>query len=150
MKISFSDKIMLKRVEFMKKARTALVVLAVLLAGLFLWYYLPIDLLDLKPEEVMEISVFNGSTGKVTHITDEEQIKNIIDDLNDIKVRREKLSTGYSGFSFKITIYMSDGNEADGWNNFIINSENTVRKDPFFYKTVEGEIDYEYIESITE
>ena len=52
------------------------------------------------------------------------------------------------GYSFKMTIYLSDGNEADGWNNFIINSENTIRKDPFFYSVVSEEIDYDYIESI--
>ena len=49
-----------------------------------------------------------------------------------------------------MTIYLTDGNEADGWNNFIINSETSVRKDPFFYRVTEGSIDYDYIESITE
>lgn len=52
------------------------------------------------------------------------------------------------GYSLKITIYMSDGNEADGWNNYIINSSNTIRKDPFFYNVVEGNIDYDYIKNI--
>lgn len=47
-----------------------------------------------------------------------------------------------------MTIYLSDGNEADGWNNFIINSEDTIRKDPFFYQTASEKIDYEYIADI--
>lgn len=133
-----------------KKVKIVIAVLAVLAAGVLLWYNMPINLMDLEPEKVMEITVFNGNTGNVTHITDKEEIENMINDLNDVKLRRDKLSTGYTGFSFKITIYLTDGNEADGWNNFIINSEDTIRKDPFFYRVTEGNIDYEYIESITE
>lgn len=133
-----------------KKVKIVIAVLAVLAAGVLLWYNMPIKLMDLEPEKVMEITVFNGNTGNVTHITDKEEIENMINDLNDVKLKRDKLSTGYTGFSFKITIYLTDGNEADGWNNFIINSEDTIRKDPFFYRVTEGNIDYEYIESITE
>jgi len=54
------------------------------------------------------------------------------------------------GYSFKVTIYLSDGNEAGDWNNFIINSDDTIRKDPFFYSVTKGNIDYSYIESIVE
>lgn len=133
-----------------KKSKTVIAVLAVLAAGFLLWYNLPIKLLDLEPKNVMEITVFNGNTGKLTHITDEEEIENIIENLNEVKIKRYKPSVGYSGYSFKMTIYLTDGNEADGWNNFIINSEDTIRKDPFFYRVTEGNIDYEYIESITE
>lgn len=133
-----------------KKAKTVIAVLVVLAAGFLLWYNLPIKLLDLEPQNVMEIKVFNGNTGKLTHITDEEEIEHIIENLNDVKIKRYKPSVGYSGYSFKMTIYLTDGNEADGWNNFIINSEDTIRKDPFFYRVTEGNIDYEYIESITE
>lgn len=133
-----------------KKAKTVIAVLAVLAAGFLLWYNLPIKLLDPEPKNVMEITVFNGNTGKLTHITDEEEIENIIENLNEVKIKRYKPSVGYSGYSFKMTIYLTDGNEADGWNNFIINSEDTIRKDPFFYRVTEGNIDYEYIESITE
>ena len=107
-----------------KKAKTVIAVLAVLAAGFLLWYNLPIKLLDLEPQNVMEITVFNGNTGKLTHITDEEEIENIIENLNDVKIKRYKPSVGYSGYSFKMTIYLTDGNEADGWNNYIINSQN--------------------------
>ena len=133
-----------------KKAKTVIAVLVVLAAGFLLWYNLPIKLLDLEPKNVMEITVFNGNTGKLTHITDEEEIENIIENLNDVKIKRYKPSVGYSGYSFKMTIYLTDGNEADGWNNFIINSETSVREDPFFYRVTEGSIDYDYIESIIE
>lgn len=131
-----------------KKIVIVLSVILICLIGVIVWYNTPLGLTDLAPDEVMEIVVFNGNSGETTHITDEKQIQHIIQNLNDVEVKRSKPSVGYMGYSFKMTIYLSDGNEADGWNNFIINSENTIRKDPFFYSVVSGEIDYDYIESI--
>lgn len=123
------------------------VLFIIIIVGLA-WYKTPIDLMDLSSDDIVEIVVFNGNTGKTTHITDTEQIEHIADNLNDVVIKRGKISVGYTGYSFKITIYMSDGNEADGWNNYIINSSDTIRKDPFFYNVVEGNIDYDYIMSI--
>lgn len=131
-----------------RKLAILVTILAVLAVGTGIWYNVPINLMDLEYDKVMEIVVFNGNTGNATHITDEAQIEHIIENLNDIKLKRSKPSVGYSGFSFKMTIYLSDGNEADGWNNFIINSDGVIRKDPFFYKVVSEKIDYDYIAGI--
>ena len=131
-----------------KKMIMLLSAMVICLIGIIVWYNVSLNLTDLAPDEVMEIVVFNGNSGETTHITDEQQIQHIIQNLNDVEVKRSKPSVGYTGYSFKITIYLSDGNEADGWNNFIINSEDTIRKDPFFYSVVTGKIDYNYIKSI--
>lgn len=128
-----------------RKLVMLLTIVAVLAVGIGIWYNVPINLMDLEHDEVIEIVVFNGNTGNATHITDETQIEHIIENLNEIKLKRSKPSVGYSGYSFKMTIYLSDGNEADDWNNFIINSDDTIRKDPFFYKVVSEKIDYDYI-----
>lgn len=133
-----------------KKISILLSVVLILLVGIAVWYHAPINLMNLGANEVMEIVVFNGNSGNTTHIEDKEQIQHIIDNLNDVEVKRSKLSAGYSGYSFKVTIYLSDGNEADDWNNFIINSDDTIRKDPFFYSVTKGKIDYNYIENIVE
>lgn len=131
-----------------KKITILLSVAAILLVGAAFWYNAPINLMNLDHNDVMEIVVFNGNSGNTTHIKDKEQIRHIIDNLNDVKVKRSKLSVGYLGYSFKITIYRSDGNQADDWNNFIINSDNIIRKDPFFYAVTSGKIDYGYISNI--
>ncbi len=133
-----------------KKIAILLSVIVILLVGIAVWYNAPIDLMNLDPNEVMEIVVFNGNSGNTTPIEDKEQIQHIIDNLNDVEVKRSKPSVGYSGYSFKVTIYLSDGNEADDWNNFIINSDDAIRKDPFFYSVTKGKIDYNYIENIVE
>lgn len=132
----------------MKKIIISLSVVVILLVGAILWFNAPLDLMDLDPGEVKEIVVFNGNSGNTTHITDKEQLQHIVDNLNDVEVKRTKLSVGYTGYSFKVTIYLPDGNEADGWNNFIINSDDTIRKDPFFYSVTKGNIDYAYIEAV--
>lgn len=133
-----------------KKIPILLSVVLILLVGIAVWYNASIDLMNLDANEIMEIVVFNGSSGNTTHIEDKEQIQHIINNLNDVEVKRSKLSAGYSGYSFKVTIYLSDGNEAGDWNNFIINSDDTIRKDPFFYSVTKGKIDYNYIENIVE
>lgn len=133
-----------------KKINIFLPVIAILFVGIAVWYHAPINLMNLDHNEVMELVIFNGNSGNTTHIKDEEQIQHIIDNLNDVEVKRAKLSLGYSGYSFKVTIYLSGGNEAYNWNNFIINSDNTIRKDPFFYSVTKGKIDYSYIENIVD
>ena len=110
-----------------RKLVMLLTIVAVLAVGIGIWYNVPINLMDLEHDEVIEIVVFNGNTGNATHITDETQIEHIIENLNEIKLKRSKPSVGYSGYSFKMTIYLSDGNEADDWNNFIINSDDMRR-----------------------
>lgn len=139
----------MKQVPFMK--RLVLISIAIVILLLFIllaWYKIPFDLMNLNPKEVLKIVVFNGNTGNTTHIEDREEIDLIIHNLNSVKLQRGKVSVKYDGYSFITTIYLTNGEEAKGWNNFIINSGNTIRKDPFFYSVVEGNLDYEYIKSI--
>lgn len=72
--------------------------------GIVVWFNIPLDLMDLDPNEVMEIVVFNGNSGNATHITDKEQIQHIVENLNGVEVKRSKPSLGYMGYSFRVTI----------------------------------------------
>lgn len=125
------------------------VVVWVIIGG-WVWFKFPIDMMEVNPEEIMEIHVLDGNTGNSVSIFDKEDIFHIIENLNTIKLKREKLSVGCTGYSFKITIYGFYGEEIDGWNNFIISSSDTVRKDPFFYKVIDGSIDYEFFKGLIE
>ena len=55
-----------------KKIIILLSVVIILLIGIVVWFNIPLDLMDLDPNEVMEIVVFNGNSGNATHITDKE------------------------------------------------------------------------------
>lgn len=135
----------------MKRKTILLLSAAVIFLAVFTaWYDVPIDLMNLDHNEILEIMIFNGNTGNTTHIREKQQIQHMIENLNDFQLKRGKPSAGYSGYDFKITIYLSDGNEAENWNNFIVNSKAIIRKDPFFYTVMKEKIDYDYIESIAE
>ena len=131
-----------------RKLLIILSIISIVVISGVIWYISPLDLIQLNPEDVLEISIFDGNTGTSLHITEKEDITYIINNLNVVKLKRKKVSTGYTGYSFKTTIYLNNGEEADGWNNFIINSKDTIRKDPFFYNVVEGSIDYQYIKTL--
>ena len=51
------------------------------------------------------------------------------------------------GYSFRTTIYKANGSV---YKTFIINSEDTIRKDPFFYRDSTGSIDYNFIKDLFE
>ena len=69
-----------------KKIIILLSVVIILLIGIVVWFNIPLDLMDLDPNEVMEIVVFNGNSGKATHIIDKEQIQHIVENLNGVEV----------------------------------------------------------------
>ena len=66
--------------EIIMKRKTILVssVTAILLAGLFVWYTLPVDLMDLDHKEVLEIVVFNGSSGHILQTKNRSNISLMI------------------------------------------------------------------------
>ena len=85
-----------------KKIIILLSVVIILLIGIVVWFNIPLDLMDLDPNEVMEIVVFNGNSGNATHITDKEQIQHIVENLNGVEVKRSKPSLEYTGYSFTL------------------------------------------------
>ena len=57
-----------------KRAAIFASIAAILLVIIAIWFNATIDLMNLNTNEVAEIVVFNGNTGKETRITDESQI----------------------------------------------------------------------------
>lgn len=131
-----------------KIAVIILIIIAIAIGGGLIWYNTAVAFVGLNAADVLEIVIFNGNTGETLHISDKNNIEHILSNWNAVTLKRDKISINYSGFSFRTTIYLNDGEQADGWNNFIINSNDTVRKDPFFYKTTDTLIDYKYIETL--
>ena len=103
-----------------------------------------IFLKDVEPEELQRIIVFDGNTGQEFVITDEDELTVIVENIQSISVKREKLSLGYSGYRFHMTFVDTTGETIT---EFILNSEGLIRKDPFFY-TSEGGFCYDYIDEL--
>lgn len=129
-----------------KKSLVAILsIIAVITIGGLSWWNTPSSIVDINPSEVSKIDFFDGNTGKSITVTEEADIAHIINNLNSLSLKKESLSLGYVGYSFKTTIYRTNGNV---YKEFIINSENKIRIDPFFYKVTSDKIDYDYIRSL--
>lgn len=133
-----------------RKLKIILGAVIVIAAISILWYNAPLGATDLDPKDVKEIVIFDGNTGKSLHIEKQKDIDNIVESLNGLRIKRSGISLGYTGFRYKTTIYLNSGEEADGFNNFIINSPDRIRKDPFFYTALNSKTPCEYIEDLFE
>ena len=59
--------------------------------------------------------------------------------------QREKLSLGYMGTRFRLTFYDDSGVPLE---TLIVNSANTIRKDPFFYRDPDASLCLDYLVSL--
>ena len=108
----------------------ALFVLAA--AILALWYFAPKTFLKgIEAAEVKTISVFDGNSGKSFQISDPEEIRAIVENIQAYEMRRDKLSIAYSGFGFRMYFNDENGTVLD---SFIMNTAGTILCDPFFYR----------------
>jgi hypothetical protein len=124
--------------------RTLCVIVGIIIGGL-IWWYAPCSIINITPQEVSKIEIFDGNTGKKTIITNATNIEHIIENLNKVSLKKEKISLGYIGYSLNTTIYKVNG---EVYKKFIINASDTIRKDPFFYRDSSNSIDYKYIQEL--
>ncbi len=128
-----------------KKLIGILLITAVIIIGGFIWWNVPSSIINITASEVSKVEIFDGNTGRSITITDENNIEHIIGNLNTVSIKKEKISLGYTGYSFRTTIYKPDNVV---YKTFIINSSNTIRKDPFFYRDSSDSIDFDYIKEL--
>jgi len=110
-----------------------------------IWWNVPSSLTNIEPYDVSKIEIFDGNTGTAITITKISDIEHIINNLNSVNLKKEAVSLGRMGYSFKTTIYKANGKV---YRKFIINSTDTIRNDPFFYKDSLSSIDYAYIRNL--
>ena len=120
------------------------IVIAVI--GVTSWYLSPVNFLyGLDVDDVCVIDVINGSTGHHFSISDTDEIENIVDNIKNAEMKRNKLSFGHDGNSFCLTFKNADGKVLD---DFIINSKSTIRDDPFFYECEYFELCFDYLKTL--
>lgn len=122
-----------------------LIGICVIIIESFIWWNVPCSITNIEPLEVSKIGIFNGNIGKSITITDTTDIEHIIKNLNSVSLKKEKISLGCMGYSYRITVYKANGGV---YKEFIINSSDTIRKDSFFYQDSSGSIDYKYIQKL--
>ena len=128
-----------------KKSLIGIVIVTIVITGGLIWWNTSYPITRIPPSDVSKIDVFDGNTGKSVSITDTTDINHIIKNLNEVYIKKDKISLGYVGYSFRTTIYKTNG---DIYKKFIINSRKSIRKDPFFYRDSSESIDYDYIRDL--
>ena len=83
------------------------------------------------PASVDHINVFDGNTGEGFTVVNPEDIKYIVENIQSKTMRKGQISIGYLGYKFSVVFV--DENDKAIEPIFFINSDSTIRKDPFFY-----------------
>jgi len=112
---------------------------------LLLFTYIPHKIITIDPVEISKIEIFDGTTGKGLTIDNKNEIQHIISNLNGVTFSKDKISLGYMGYRFRITIYKNNGRK---YKQFIVNSNDTIRYNGFFYRDKTKSIDYEYLNEL--
>lgn len=97
---------------------------------------------NINPSDVDHISVFAGNNGKNFTVTDPEEIRYIVENIQSHPVKKDGISYGRKGYCFRITCLDSNNNPVIPV--FILNSDSVIRKDPFFY-SCDGGLCFEYL-----
>lgn len=97
------------------------------------------------PAAVDHINVFDGNTGRGFTIDNPKDIEYIVSNVKGQKMKRDGISLGHMGYLFQVSYV--DSKDKDIIPLFIINGDNTIRKDPFFYRC-EGGLCTEYLEEL--
>ncbi len=111
------------------------ILIVIVLSGIIYWN-VPASFMNEKTaDDISAIDVFDGSTGNHFKITDKDDIEYILNQVQNSSFHKESISLGRMGYHFRLTFYKDEDNVID---RFIINSDDTIRKDPFSYHTTEG------------
>ena len=94
------------------------------------------------PLNVDHINVFDGNTGVGFTVDNSKDIQYIVENIQSKLMRRGGVSLGRMGYKFSIEYV--DKNDKAIIPIFFINSDNTIRKDPFFYH-YDGGLCIEYV-----
>lgn len=131
-----------------KRATKYLIVIGILAVLFAFWWFAPKKLLDgIDASEISYIQVMDGNTGKLFEIDNPEYINYIMHNLKQVKLYKNGMSLGHSGYGYKLKFY---DNRERMLATFSLNSQSLVRKDPFFYLSSNGVMCTEYIAKLEE
>ena len=117
----------------MKKKYIMLGIVVVLMVSAFIWWNVPTSFLaSVNANEIISIHVRNGNNGNSFEIESQEDILYIVDNIQKQSFEKDGFSLFNMGTLYTLSFYNADGKLIS---KFIVNSDDTIRKDPFFYRT---------------
>lgn len=128
------------------KLRIPIIALSVVIVLAIVFYFAPKTFgRNVNPSDVDHINVFDGYTGVGFTIENPEDIQYIVENVQNQSMKRDGISLGRMGYLFSISYI--DSNGKDIIPIFFINSDDTIRKEPFFYRC-EGQLCVEYLKEL--
>ena len=129
-----------------KKLLITLIILILVIVCGVIWYMMPSHFLkNVSADDIKFIHVVNGNNGSNYTIGDREQVSYIVENIQNISFKKGGISAGRKGYQYRLTFEDVNGKAVD---KFIINSNDTLRNDPFFYHDESNSICAEYISNI--
>lgn len=123
----------------MKKRIVFISVILVFLVGVIVWWNCNTTFLrSVNSEDISVINVRNGNTGNHFIIDNQSDINHIVSIIQEQSYRKSGISLGRMGTHFTLSFCDKNDNVIS---KFIVNSNDTIRKDPFFYKSLANNTD---------
>lgn len=113
--------------------------------SIFALTYIPRRIVNIEPDEVTKIEVFNGSSGEALTITEPSEVAHIISNLNQIKFQKGRPSLFRLGYGYELVIH---GEKEQKYRKLILNSNDTIRYNGFFYQDSMDRIDMDYLDNL--
>lgn len=104
----------------------------------------PVDVIN-HIENAAKIELRSGMTGNTVVITDVEDIERITENVNAMKFVRNGSTIGTGGWSYWLIWYDTEGNEIE---SIILNGEDCIRGDFFFYKSTNGKFETDFYDEL--
>lgn len=121
-----------------KKHRLVWGIAVLLLIAALVWLRGETAFLDsVSPEDVAVIAVRDGNTGQRFQARAPEDIAYLVENLQGHSFRRDGLSLFRMGTGFTLSFSDANGHVVG---ELIVNSAQTIRKDPFFYRLQDGDM----------
>ena len=132
-----------------KKVSIVMGIATMLIIVCFIVWISPRNFLKgIKAENIAMISVRDGSTGNIFEIINQEDIQFIVERIQSQSFKKDRVSLFLMGTLYTMSFFDSNDNLVA---EFILNADDTIRKDPFFYKTTPELIGLtEYINNISD
>lgn len=132
-----------------KKVSIVMGIATMLIIVCFIVWISPRNFLKgIKAENIAMISVRDGSTGNIFEIINQEDVQFIVERIQSQSFKRDRVSLFLMGTLYTMSFFDSNDNPVA---EFILNADDTIRKDPFFYKTTPELIGLtEYINNISD
>ncbi|MBS4960681.1 MAG: hypothetical protein KHZ62_07695 [Clostridiales bacterium] len=129
-----------------KRVIVPLMVILILIVLAAIFYFTPKTFgRNVNPSDVDHINVFDGNTGVGFTIDTPKDIQYIVENIQSHPMKRAGVSICNMGYGLKISYI--DGNDKAMIPVFILNSDDTIRKDPFVYQC-DGNLCFDYIKKI--